>query len=219
MPIKRKIFTVGGHCDYSNWTESKAVNKMEDADLVMLTGGEDVSPSLYGEKPHRFNGYNSRRDAFEVPEFKKAIKLKKKIIGICRGGQLGAVMAGAKLVQHQGNPETYHRIQTYDDKRILISSLHHQSQYPWNLNKNQFKLLGWTIGQNDFHLNYKDEEIVNGVVPGNIEVEDVFYPEIKTLSIQGHPEMLFRGLEYSKMFQETIAHYRSLLDKLMDDKI
>ncbi len=219
MPIKRKIFTVGGHCDYSNWMEAQEVSTMEKSDLVLFTGGEDVSPSLYGEKPHKFNGYNARRDAFEVPEFKKAIKLNKKIIGICRGAQLACAMAGGKLVQHQGNPEVYHRIQTPDNKRLLVSSLHHQAQYPWPMSKDRYKILGYSIGQNDFHLDAKDKEMVQGVVENDIEVEDVFYPEIKAFGIQSHPEMLFRGYGYSKMFQDTVAHYRELLDKLMDNKL
>ena len=35
------------------------------ADLVVFTGGEDVSPAYYGEEPGPFTEWNPERDAYE----------------------------------------------------------------------------------------------------------------------------------------------------------
>lgn len=215
----RKIYIVGGGSGYANWMEGKLVDKMEQADLVLLTGGEDVSPSLYGEKAHPTNGFNPIRDAYEVPEFKKAIKLKKHIIGICRGSQLSCVMAGGKLVQHQDNPDYYHPIDTFDGKNILVSSTHHQSQYPWKMPQENYKVLGWTRDQSYFHFGSADKEMVNGISPENKEVEIAYYPKIKALAIQSHPEALFPNRFNSDRMQESILYCQDLLNKHMDDNL
>lgn len=46
-----KIYVVGGADNYVNFIENvQLVEKLEDAQLVVFTGGEDVTPSLYGWK-------------------------------------------------------------------------------------------------------------------------------------------------------------------------
>ena len=216
----RKIYTVGGRDPYySEWMQGKEVDNMEDADLVLFTGGEDVTPMLYGEIAHPTNGYNQFRDDREVPEYKKAIKLGKHIIGICRGSQLSCVMAGGKLVQHQQNPLVYHKMTTSEGRNILVSSTHHQAQYPWKMDKSKYKILGWTVGISKYHFSGENKEIVDGVVENGKEVEIAYYPKIKALGIQSHPEMLYRSRGASKLFVESIDYCQDLLNKHMKDML
>jgi gamma-glutamyl-gamma-aminobutyrate hydrolase PuuD len=209
--MERKIYVVGFGEEYANWMQGELVEKLEDADLIVFTGGEDVHPSLYHEPIHSTTSANLSRDIRERGYFKQALSLKKHMIGICRGSQFLCVMSGGKLVQHQENPEYIHWLETFDkEKEMAITSTHHQAQYPWNLKKNQeFKVLAWTSGLSMFHLDGLGKELPKAF---DTECEIVHYPETKCLAIQGHPESM-------KPQCYPIKYLQNLLDKFMEDKI
>lgn len=83
--MKKKIFVVGSALNYANFiTDSTLTSDMSEADIVLFTGGEDVSPNLYKVRPHPSTVYNRERDKAEVSVFKK-IKPTQLAVGICRG--------------------------------------------------------------------------------------------------------------------------------------
>ena len=68
----KKIFVVGNALNYSSWIDNhKLVDKVEDADIVLFTGGEDVDPSLYGCKKHPTTYSNLQRDLEEKAIFEQ----------------------------------------------------------------------------------------------------------------------------------------------------
>jgi len=76
MKKERKIYVVGGSKSYANWMEPSFItNDITNADLVLFTGGEDVTPALYGESENPRTGNNLDRDMKELEEFKKAKEL------------------------------------------------------------------------------------------------------------------------------------------------
>lgn len=83
--IKRKIFVSDNQHSYIRWMQGEITNKIEQADLVLFTGGEDVDPSLYGEKENYTTQSNIIRDKKEIEIYKKALSLGKNMLGICRG--------------------------------------------------------------------------------------------------------------------------------------
>jgi putative glutamine amidotransferase len=69
-------------------------------DGLLLTGGEDVAPALYGEEPHPGLGdVNPERDAFELAIIGEARARHLPILAICRGVQVLNVAFGGSLVQ------------------------------------------------------------------------------------------------------------------------
>ena len=69
-------------------------------DGLMLTGGGDVDPELYGEKPHdTFQAAETGRDAFEIALARAAIAKGMPLLAICRGMQVLNVAMGGTLVQ------------------------------------------------------------------------------------------------------------------------
>ena len=67
---------------------------------LMLTGGGDVDPALYGEKPHEsFQASEPGRDAYEIALVRAAMAANLPIFAICRGMQLLNVALGGTLVQ------------------------------------------------------------------------------------------------------------------------
>ena len=217
MKKERKIYVVGGSKSYANWMEPSFItNDITNADLVLFTGGEDVTPALYGESENPRTGNNLDRDMKELEEFKKAKELGLPLIGICRGSQFACVLAGGKLVQHQQNPLYLHPIKLINGEEIIITSTHHQAQYPYLLPEDNYKLIGWTNGISKMHEGGNEEEMS---LPDGKEAEIVYYPKIKALAIQGHPESLFQDYGTRPSVNKTIDYLRGLLDDLMENKL
>ncbi|KIF02296.1 glutamine amidotransferase [Streptomyces sp. RSD-27] len=70
-------------------------------DAIVLTGGEDVDPALYGAAPHPRTGPPVReRDAWELAVLAAGLARDIPVLGVCRGMQLMNVHAGGTLIQH-----------------------------------------------------------------------------------------------------------------------
>ncbi|HSD65447.1 MAG TPA: gamma-glutamyl-gamma-aminobutyrate hydrolase family protein [Vicinamibacteria bacterium] len=69
-------------------------------DGVLLSGGVDVDPSLYGQDPHpKLGRVHRRRDDFELALTREALRRDRPILAICRGHQVLNVATGGTLVQ------------------------------------------------------------------------------------------------------------------------
>lgn len=74
--------------------------QLKAVDGILLTGGEDVNPLLFGEEPRKFIGETmDERDTFDSILIKNALEQKKPILGICRGSQILNVVCGGTLYQ------------------------------------------------------------------------------------------------------------------------
>ena len=69
-------------------------------DAVLFTGGADVNPALYGEKPHPLTSSHPVRDNLELEIYKYCVEKYIPMLGICRGSQFLWVALGGKLNQH-----------------------------------------------------------------------------------------------------------------------
>jgi putative glutamine amidotransferase len=70
-------------------------------DALVLSGGADVDPALYGQDPHeRTSEPRSDRDEWELALLRGAIERDLPFLAICRGAQLLNVALGGTLHQH-----------------------------------------------------------------------------------------------------------------------
>ena len=84
-------------------------------DGLVLTGGPDVEPALYGESPHPETDRPRRdRDAWEIALCRQALEAGLPLLAVCRGAQVLNVALGGTLHQHL--PE----IVGHDDHRRVI---------------------------------------------------------------------------------------------------
>ena len=73
---------------------------LEVCDALVLTGGEDVDPARYSERPSRtLDAVDRSRDAFEIALFHTARERGMPVLGICRGIQVINVAMGGTLWQ------------------------------------------------------------------------------------------------------------------------
>jgi len=81
--------------------QDESPENFNDYRALLLTGGGDVDPALYGAKPHPKTGdILPPRDALEGKLIEKFIAMGRPIFGICRGIQFLNVAMGGKLIQH-----------------------------------------------------------------------------------------------------------------------
>ena len=70
-------------------------------DALVLAGGGDVDPALYGGKPHAtIERVDAERDALEIGATQAALARDLPTLGICRGAQVINVALGGTLVEH-----------------------------------------------------------------------------------------------------------------------
>ncbi len=73
---------------------------LDEIDGLLLTGGGDVDPVLYGEERHpTVDDAEPGRDEFEIDLARRAVEADLPLLAICRGAQVLNVAAGGTLVQ------------------------------------------------------------------------------------------------------------------------
>ncbi len=92
---------------------------------LILAGGEDVEPGLYGEVNTACFGVDPERDRAEFRLIEAYLRAGKPILGICRGHQVLNVFFGGSLTQHLPTAETHMPTREGDrvhDTRALTES-------------------------------------------------------------------------------------------------
>lgn len=124
---------------------------LERLDGLLLSGGADVDPALYGEPPHpRLGRVIRERDEFELALAREAFRRDVPILAICRGHQVLNVAMGGTLIQdipsevagggdHDPRRERWERAhdvqilpgtrlhEIFDRDTVSVNSFHHQA--------------------------------------------------------------------------------------------
>lgn len=80
--------------------EQFASEILDHCDGLLLSGGADVDPAIFGETPHPGLGRVDRpRDPFEISLAREAVRRDIPVLAICRGIQLLNVALGGTLIQ------------------------------------------------------------------------------------------------------------------------
>lgn len=77
-------------------------------DCLVMTGGEDIDPSYYGEEPDpNLEDVNKERDVSDMAMLQEAIDEDMPVLCTCRGMQLLNVVSGGSLIQDIPTSEEY----------------------------------------------------------------------------------------------------------------
>lgn len=172
-------------------------------DALILGGGTDLNPKLYGDLEQENYRYDNERDSLEQKVLEIALLKKKPILGICRGSQMINVFMGGTLI-----PDIKHMFTDYkhrytvfprkavvihddtllntiiEDGEIDINALHHQA----------VKQLGSGLKVGAVEP--------NGVIQAT-ELEDP-YGNSFLLGVQWHPEYLFYLEKHMRLFKALV---------------
>lgn len=180
----------------------------EEMDALILQGGVDVHPSLYNEQHKQDESkYDLIRDRYELELISEFIKLKKPILGICRGLQLLNTHFGGKLYhdlqecgfkQHfDPNLESkfYHKIRIAPGS--FLDMLNLQNQEIVSVHHQGIKDLGTGLNIEA----YSDED---NLVESFSKIDDDHF----ILAVQWHPEL---HTEDNKNLMDGNALFQSFL--------
>jgi len=67
---------------------------------LLLPGGGDICPALYGQPNRGSDSWDEERDGLELELTERFLRLGRPILGICRGLQVVNVALGGSLAQH-----------------------------------------------------------------------------------------------------------------------
>ena len=79
--------------------------RLDGMEALLLSGGGDVDPELYGGDPGVAELVNRKRDDFEIALIREARAKKIPILGICRGAQILNVAFGGELIDLDSDKE------------------------------------------------------------------------------------------------------------------
>ena len=80
--------------------QEEAKAELENVDALIMTGGEDIDPSYYGEEPDsNLEDVNEERDISDMAMMQEAIDEDMPTLCTCRGLQVLNVVSGGTLVQ------------------------------------------------------------------------------------------------------------------------
>ncbi len=127
----------------------KNVEKINEVDGLILSGGGDVHPGLYGREDQMdlVEEVNEMRDSFEFEVIEQALERELPILGICRGMQIMNVFLGGTLIVDLPSDgyENHVERETFDNRHDLeivpnsllgaiagnggrkVNSIHHQA--------------------------------------------------------------------------------------------
>ena len=174
------------------FTEADEVIKSQMAHVqgLILSGGHDVDPHLYGEElMPKIGPIWPQRDHFDMLLLKIAEEANKPVLGVCRGAQIINVAHGGSLYQDI----------SYRSEQTLKHEQGHTPDLPTHkvtIKKNS--LLAKTLGKTECMVNSFHHQLIKKVAPDLLEVADASdgVPEGlenkqgTVLAIQWHPEML-----------------------------
>ena len=186
---------------------------LREVDGLLLTGGGDIDPVLYGEDRHPLiDDAEPGRDEFEIDLARRAMAADIPLLAICRGAQVLNVAAGGTLIQ--------------DIPSAVNTTIPHSVKEPKNAvahtvqvaSGSQLALaLGPAIDTDACPVNSRHHQSVavlgtglqasataaDGVVEG-IEREGAAF----CVGVQWHPENFWRGGEFSSLFNTFIERAR-----------
>jgi putative glutamine amidotransferase len=145
---------------------------------LLLTGGPDVDPGLYGEtRRAETEQPDGERDALEASLLEEALAQDLPILAICRGLQILNVSQGGTLIQHLNPPHRHQRADASPELPV----------HPVTIEPDT--LLSTIAGTDTWQVNSRHHQAV-GTIAGNLRVS-AFDPEDQTVEALEHPDRRF----------------------------
>ena len=169
-------------------------------DGLLFTGGQDVSPALYGqEKAPCCEEVSPLRDGQDLQVLQTALEMGKPVLGICRGLQLINAALGGSLYQDIG-------------LEAGKSAALHRQEKPYARPVHRVDLCPGTplrtiAGRDSLMVNSIHHQAVSSLAPGLLPaalsedglIEAAYLPDRTFfLAVQWHPEFLQPGDEVSR---------------------
>jgi putative glutamine amidotransferase len=214
-----------------DWARQSPAEIAQDFGGILLLGGPDVTPALYGEAPHpTFEASEDRRDEHEMALIRYAIERDVPMLAICRGIQILNVTFGGSLVQdipsqvpgairHAKAPDAEkfaiaHDISVTSSSRLhtILSARLTPAATGTTGNNSSATGTGGTCGVNSRHhqavKSVGRDLVVSAIAPDGI-IEAIERPASTfCVGVQWHPENFWRTGEFAALFDAFVTAAR-----------
>lgn len=184
-------------------TAPHAASAVSGIDGLVLTGGGDIDPQLYGASREPETGpADEVRDRWELALVTAARDAGIPILGICRGAQVVNVAFGGTLVQHLPSRS----VDGHDDVERAADEVHDVAVAAGS--RLQRILAVSTINANTLHHQSVDEVGPGLVASGTADdgvIEAIESTDGPVLGVQWHPELLLDRPAHAALF-EWVVH-------------
>jgi putative glutamine amidotransferase len=179
------------------------------ADGLLLPGGADVRPSLYGEAAHpAYSAAEAGRDEYELELARRALEANLPLLAICRGAQVLNVARGGSLVQHI--PDQVGTLVNH----VLREPPHAIAHDVWIASGSLLEMLmrerleGDTCAVNSRHHQAPSALgkglVASATAPDGV-IEAIEDPSKRfCLGVQWHPENFYRTGEFRALFEGLV---------------
>ena len=185
---------------------SRAAEYIDLIDGLLIPGGQDVVPALFGEDPRPEVTYMlESQDLMEMELLRLAVQKGIPVFGICRGLQLMNVTFGGGLIQD-----------IYAQKRATVGhkqSAAIRSQATHSVKLLEGSLMEQLLGKEPLGVNSYHHQAIDSVAPGFVVsgaaadgiIEAIENPEKNLFAVQWHPEeMYIRYPRFANLFRHLV---------------
>ncbi|SPJ23104.1 gamma-glutamyl-gamma-aminobutyrate hydrolase family protein [Palleronia abyssalis] len=196
------VWLAGGRA--VRWVAGKP-SDVADVDGLIIGGGDDISPDLYGGQIITSSRLDTERDAMEQRLVEEAMDQGKPVLGICRGSQMLNVALGGRLDQDAyGTYTTSDRHWTILPRKTVrivpeTRLARHADTVPMKVNALHSQAVS-TLGRG-LRVAARD---TGGMIQAIERTEEPF-----ALGVQWHPEHLFYAHRQRAIFRALVAAARA----------
>ncbi len=180
----------------------------DELDGLIVSGGTDINPVIYGQHNHKDLLYDDARDQMEISLIKKMLVNHRPILGICRGAQLINVVLGGNL--HQDVSGIY---EEFVPVNSLLGKIFYRKKI--FLDKNTY-LYRKTLKRHTFKVNSLHRQAINELGQylnisakeeyGLIQaIESVDMNDQYLIGVQWHPEYLIYKKLVRRIFRDFVS--------------
>ncbi len=199
-------------------SEGTTEELMRNVGGLLICGGPDVDPTLYGEEPDPNAGLvlNRALDDLELRILQHALDLDMPVLAICRGMQLMNVAFGGKLIQDLPN----HRSEKIEDKWVPAS--HNIYIAPGAKTAPVIGMAGFFKVNSLHHQGLKEAQRAPRLMTTAYEVEDGLIEGLESpehswvIGLQCHPE---RQDEVPKMFNNLFLGLHERAEAFISESV
>ena len=199
------IWLAGGRA--LRWQTARAID-LGAVDGVVIGGGDDISPMLYGGKVAARVRLDPARDEMEKQVVLDAMRAGIPVLGICRGAQMLNVAAGGTLHQdaYATYPSRFYKtILPRKCVNVLTGTRLSQILRAPSVNVNALHTQAVDQTGADIAVAARDE---GGMIQAIERTRDPF-----AIGVQWHPEHLFYRTDHRRLFQALVAASRAARDE------
>ena len=159
-----------------------SLGELESCEFLILPGGGDITPAFFGQKNKGSKNIDTELDILQIQALDLFVRLKKPVLGICKGMQLINVFFGGSILQHLPTAciHAYQEGDRFHTTRTIDGSILHQL-YGEHCMVNSAHHQGISIPGKQLTVIQTSEDDV---------IEGIRHEHLPILGVQWHPERL-----------------------------